>query len=131
MSNEDAQELTAEELADVSAIAQSNGRYGILYTAYMEDKAKWQKARDKLDGIIYDTILDIKRAAEQVDKESGAIKFLYNKVFRRPTPASSRLSSSNKTLDELTKEMTRLSNAEPNPDIYEIAMLGNNLFKPR
>ena len=132
MSNEDLpKEGIPTTIIDMNAAANMGGRQALLFSAYMEDRTKWESNKQALRDEISLCVDALREASEKDSKEFKIIKFIYNKILRKPSPASTKLGLTKQALELLTAKMLEVANSEPSTDRYEIAMIGNNLFKPR
>jgi len=133
MSDEDVQEQAVDvtNIVDMNTVAKLGGRHGLLFAAYMEDRAKWKEERDQLKDDMYEAMLDFNQKLEKVEGESRIIKFLYNNILHKPTPATNKVEEAKQLVEDLTEKVIDIASKEPDAGRYEIAMLGNNLFKPR
>jgi hypothetical protein len=132
MSNEDLpKEGIHSTVIDMNAAANMGGRGALLFSAYMEDRTKWEESKQDLRQKIFEHVTELKVATKKDENEFSLVKFIYNKILRKPSPATTKLMQARQSLELLTKKMIEIANSEPSIDRYEIAMIGNNLFKPR
>lgn len=133
MSDENLQGKTvvSEYSAGYNPYAGLGKRQALLMDAYLTERNEWETAKEEVKSTIYDTVEELNKAYEDSKKDSKVTKFLYNKLLRKPTPAEQRVQEAKEVLQTLTNRMQSVLDNEPKPDMYEIAMLGNNLFKPR
>lgn len=132
---------TSDDIIQPSALT----RQVLLSNAFLTDKTIWKQDRDRMLVGLEDARKNLVEATDKlkdaywkVVNESKIIQFVFNVILRRPSPAQKKFDELEQKHIENVELVNKFNNTleeivsrEPNPDIYELAMLGNNIFKPR
>lgn len=131
MSDEHLQKPGAVNSLDAIVNAGVGGRQALVLSAFMDERRKWEEKKVALQDEFNNKIEAYKKASAFVNEEPGWKRFLYHKILRRHTPAAERLADAMQNVDNSAKKILEHDVSEPNATRYELAALGNNLFKPR
>lgn len=145
------EKLTPEELKGM--LAGSNGEQSLLLNAYLEEEKRWAEKLKILHSkklILFDEVerlknlLELKIEERAIEYEAvlsvtGLIKNVIGKSNNtRYDELTNEIDDINKEIDDIVdkynivcKEYDQLSQSPPELFRYELAMLGNQLFKPR
>lgn len=135
MSDEYVQE--GEELnegqSSLAALLQAGvgGRQALIMTAYIEEMKKWNAAREETQKTFKDKCVELNYAYYDVETEKSWKKFLFHKILRRKTSAENKVDILRKEVELIVESMIEHERNKPDPVRYELAAIGNNLFKPR
>lgn len=103
----------------------------LVLNTFLDERKKWEE-RKSLLAEEFGVRLDRYRAVNTCCKrEPRWKKFLYNKVLRKSSPAEEDVKKALQELDNIAKKILEHDNVEPDVIRYELAAIGNNLFKPR
>lgn len=111
--------------ADIDANTQQ-----LVLGAYLQEKQKWEtKLKTTSELLAY-------KAQQQIDLEDSInnqskFKIFINNLFKRKSKQEKKLISVLKEIDQLKDQFTSVSNSPPPQSAYELAILGNALFKTR
>jgi len=104
----------------------------LIQDAFLTDKALWELDLDRIRVELKDANEEIVKAAEAVKNENKIIIFIYEKILRRTSPAMKKYNKAKELSDKLFKKLLDIRANEPLFDAkYQLAELGNNIFKPR
>lgn len=131
MSDEHLQKPGAVNSLDAIVNAGVGGRQALVLSAFMDERRKWEEKKGLLQEELNTKLEAYKKASASVDDEPSWKKFLYHKLLRRLTPAAVNLEKTMQEIDDVAGKIIEHDAAEPNAVRYELAALGNNLFKPR
>lgn len=106
-------------------------RQGLLMDAFMTDKAIWTLDKDRTEVGLVDAQQALAAAEKKVEQEHWFIRFIYNKILRRLSPAEKALEEARQQVIDFYQALIDIYKREPKSNLYELAMLGNNIFKPR
>ena len=100
----------------------------LIINAYTTDKHIWDKSIGWIKSEINGKLQELRNITIDIATEPKATKLWY-KLIKRPSPNEVKLLLVRKDLDELEGKLKALQKQEPNPDFYELALLGGNIFK--
>jgi len=117
----------------LDAIVQAGvgGRQALILSAFLDERRKWEEKKGLLQEELNQELEAYQKASASMNEEPGWKQFLYHKLLRKLSPAASRLEKSMSKIDDIARRIIEHDAAEPNAARYELAALGNNLFKPR
>lgn len=101
----------------------------LILGAYLEDKSKWEHSKFNIAAEINATVQDIQDNLVQLKKYSR-LKLKIYKLFGIKTKPEKKVGELNNRLSDLDNKLKLILANPPNPQTYELAMLGN-LFKVR
>lgn len=113
------------------AMPTAGDKQSLLLSAYFDEKATWDEQKNILRNDIGVAIEKLNSAKRKCESEFKITKLIYNQILKRNTPAENNLCIAQDNLNSLNVKMLKLINSEPNVDMYELAVFGSNLFKPR
>lgn len=103
----------------------------LIISAYLEEKQKWVEKKQELQDRFNHTIIKYKEIYGSQVQDGRWKKFFYHKILRKPTSTERRIERVIQNMDTAAAQLLEHENAEPNSTMYEIASLGDKLFKPR
>ena len=122
--------MTEEELEQF-LIQNPNHPQALVLSAFLQEKREWN---EELDDILEERSIRIELSNEILDRTTKESWFTFvwrNLIRRKLTSAQEEFNRINEEIDELQDEYDELMQNPPNTDMYEIAILGNNLFHSR
>lgn len=158
MSDETLQHLDPQQIEQYLQINPGNPQ-ALILSAYLEEKKKWLQELNSAkvnDALYFKQLTELKikiaveenvslaKAKQEVENQSGFI-FKVLKLFRIKTKIEKELQNINDKIDsmkielksveaeylKLREEYLKIYSNPPQTDQYELAMIGNSLFKPR
>lgn len=98
----------------------------LLITAYTEEYGKWSKEVTAIESDILRLENKIHKLKHNKDKLWERILW---RLFRRPTKRQNELATLEVKLNQLNQIYATRIIQQPDIDRYELALLGNNIFK--
>lgn len=102
----------------------------LILGAYLDDKKKWEEDINILSTQLADKTKELVEIRDVLLKQAR-VKTILCKIFRIKTKSEKRFIQINEDMITLKNKLIRLTDTPPLPDAYELAILGNNLFKSR
>ena len=133
MSNEDLRKTSTVKTNKFKTdmIPNLNTRETILASAYLSERKRWTNLKDTLSAEVYTITAKVDKKIIAVKNESWAVQFIFKKILRKNTPAVTELSLASNKLKVLTNRLKIIIDNPPELYRYDLAVIGNTLFKPR
>jgi len=108
-----------------------SGREALITSAFLEERKNWEDKYSLLKEAFNFKLEELRQSYDDVKYESRIKKFLFKKIAGKLTPAENNVEIITDELNDLITLITEHEDNQPDPLRYELAALGNNLFKPR
>lgn len=132
MSDEHLQkELKVSSYSDTHLTPENTvGIPGLILSAYLDDKKRWEDELQEASEAMAEKVKEMTEVRTLILNQSK-IKTFLSKTFKIKTKNEKRLLQVMKEVEDLKGQFVGITSSPPSPNAYELAIMGNNLFKAR